>query len=67
MGLGEFLTESTARTVNGNTVCAAATDTSVVCSSDLAVKPLSGDTIRSAFSRGAWDAPRPQGRARGAW
>lgn len=67
MDLGQFLVESSARTVNGNTVCAATFDTSVVCSGDLALKPLNGASIRRAFSRGTVDNPRPQGRARGAF
>lgn len=61
------LYESTARTVNGQTVCAATTDTAVVCSSDLAVKSLCGCTYRTATSRGTTTGGTPVGRARMAW
>lgn len=67
MDLGEFLTESSARTVNTRTVCAATFDTAVVCSSDLAYKALCGCYIRRAYSRGTYWNPVPQGRARGVW
>ncbi len=59
-----YLTESSARSVNTRTVCAATTDTSVVCSSDLALKSLSGDTLRLAYSRSTYYGFQPQGRAR---
>lgn len=67
MGLGQFLTESSARTVNTRTVCAATPDTQVVCSSDVAYKALCGCYIRRAYSRSTYNNPVPQGRARGAW
>lgn len=59
-----YLTESSARSVNTRTVCAATYDTAVVCSSDLAVKPLNGQTSRLAYSRATVNGPLPQGRAR---
>ena len=67
MDLGEFLNESSARTVNTRTVCAATLDTAVVCSSDVAYKALCGCQIRRAYSRSTYWNPVPQGRARGAW
>lgn len=58
-----YVSESSARTVNGNTVCAATLDTSVTCSSTLAVKSLCGCQARRPHSRGTVNGPRPRGRA----
>lgn len=66
-GWAQFLTESSARTVNTRTVCAATTDTSVVCSSDLAYHGYCGCTPRVAYSRSTYWNPVPQGRARAVW
>lgn len=61
------LTESSARTVNGRTVCAATYGTSVVCSDDLAVKHLCSCAFNEAYSRGTYYNPVPQGRAQVKW
>lgn len=53
--------------VNTRTVCAASTDTSVVCSSDLAYHAFCGCMPRVAYSRSTYDNPVPQGRARAVW
>ncbi len=65
--LNQFLTESSARTVNTRTVCAATFDTSVVCSNDLAYHAYCGCTLRRAYSRGTYYGYQPQGRARAVW
>lgn len=62
------ITQSSARTVNGNTVCtysfeADSSFTAVVCSGDLATKPFCGCINRHGASRGTFDGPRPYGRA----
>lgn len=56
--------ESSARTVNTRTVCAATIDTQVVCSDDVALKALCGCQSRLAYSRSTYFNPVPQGRAR---
>jgi hypothetical protein len=63
------LSETSARTVNGNSVCTFSADypglgtTAVVCSASLAVKPLCGCQPRYGISRGTFDNPVPLGRA----
>jgi hypothetical protein len=63
------ISESSARTINGNTVCAFSYDnpslapTAVVCSSSLAVKPLCGCTSRFGASRSTVGGAVPRGRA----
>lgn len=65
--LGFFLNESSARTVNTRTVCAATFDTAVVCSNDVAYKALCACEIRRAYSRSTVGGYQPQGRARAVW
>ena len=65
-----FLNESSARTIFGNTVCAASfdenrqVDSAYVCSDDLAYKALCGCKLRGAVSRDTTSRPQPFGRAR---
>lgn len=64
-----LLTESDARTINGNTVCSFSYDnpslqpTAVVCSGSLAVKSLCGCVARFAASRSTVNGAVPRGRA----
>lgn len=63
------ISESSARTINGNTVCTFSYDnptltpTAVVCSASLAVKPLCGCVSRFGASRSTVGNPVPRGRA----
>lgn len=63
-GLAFYLFESSARTLNGQTVCAATFDTAVVCSSTLAYKALCGCSVRNGYSRAAYNSFVPYGHAR---
>lgn len=58
-----YVQESSARTINGNTVCAATFDTAVVCSNSLAVKSLCGCQLRDSYSRSTVGGAQPRGRA----